>query len=73
MSTSDDLLFSNDGGATFGYTPKPGQDGTDPDVTHVRISPKGVFAPRSDAGLPSFQLKFRSRIRSGDVRCDSLS
>ena len=72
-STSDNLLFSNDRGATFVYTPKPGRDGTDPDVTHVGISPKGVFAPRSDAGLPSFQLKFRSRIRSGDVRCDSPS
>ena len=61
-STSDDLLFSNDGGATFGYTPKPGRDGTDPEVAHVKVNPKGVFAPKSDPRLPSFQLNFRLRL-----------
>ncbi len=59
----DDLMFSDDAGATFAYTPQPGFAGTDPKVTHLRVHPKGAFAGSNVAGLPSFQLKYRLRIR----------
>ena len=58
-SSEDDLMFSADSGATFEYAPTPGPRGTDPNVTHIRIHPKGAFAGRSGPGLPSFRLKFR--------------
>ncbi len=38
-STTDDLEFSDDGGATFNYTPVPDIDGADSNVTDIRISP----------------------------------
>ncbi len=62
-SSVDDLMFSDDAGATFAYTPQPGSAGTDPNVTHLRVHPKGAFAGRNGAGLPSFQLEYRLRIR----------
>jgi uncharacterized repeat protein (TIGR01451 family) len=40
-SPSDDLAFSNDGGATFAYTPSPDANGVDANVTHIRVNPKG--------------------------------
>ncbi|GAB5458461.1 MAG: hypothetical protein Hens3KO_14910 [Henriciella sp.] len=55
-STSDDVAFSNDGGATFVYTPVPLADGSDPAVTHISVSPKGTFAYVSGAGTPTFSL-----------------
>ena len=61
-SSADDLMFSADGGATFEYAPTPGPRGTDPNVTHIRIHPKGAFAGwrgRSEPRPPSFQLKLR--------------
>jgi len=57
-SASDDLEFSSDGGATWTYVPTPGPDGTDPNVTGIRVNPKGVFNP----GNAQFTLKFRARI-----------
>lgn len=36
---------------------------TDPNVTHLRVHPKGAFAGRNGAELPSFQLKYRLQIR----------
>ena len=62
-SSVDDLMFSDDDGATFTYPPQPGSAGTDPNVTHLRVHPKGAFAARNGAGLPSFQLEYRLRIR----------
>ncbi len=58
-SSADDLMFSADSATTFEYAPTPGPRGTDPNVTHIRIHPKGAFAGRSGPGLPSFRLKFR--------------
>ncbi|QPQ55484.1 hypothetical protein IC614_02440 [Allosphingosinicella flava] len=46
-STGDDVAFSNDGGATWTYVPAPGADGTDPAVTHIRLTPRGNMAPNS--------------------------
>ncbi|HKC49597.1 MAG TPA: choice-of-anchor X domain-containing protein [Myxococcota bacterium] len=61
-SAADSLEFSNNGGATWSYTPTPNGNGTDPAVTNIRVSPTGAFAAR--VGLaPSFTLQFRVRIR----------
>lgn len=50
-SSTDDLDFSNDGGASWSYAPTLGADGTDPNVTHIRIRPKGSMAPESSFTL----------------------
>lgn len=57
-STTDDVEFSNDNGANWGYAPTPTADGVDPAVTHMRVRPKGAMAPGS-----SFTLQFGYRIR----------
>jgi uncharacterized repeat protein (TIGR01451 family) len=58
-STADDLSFSDTGGngGSFGYTPVANANGVDPNVTHIRINPKGAFGSST-----SFQLQFRARI-----------
>lgn len=53
-STTDDVAFSSDGGATFTYSPTANAQGIDPAVTHIRINPKGAQAPAT-----SFQARFR--------------
>jgi len=40
-STTDNLDFSNDGGATWTYVPTPNTNGVDPAVTAIRIRPQG--------------------------------
>lgn len=62
-STTDHLAFSNDGGNTFTYTPSADADGVDTSVTHIRIATQGQFQPASNAGNPSFQLKFRVKVK----------
>ncbi|HZG08549.1 MAG TPA: hypothetical protein VEZ70_06180 [Allosphingosinicella sp.] len=56
-STADDVDFSNNGGASWTYTPVPNADGVDPAVTHFRVRPKGTMA-----GSSSFSLQVRYRI-----------
>lgn len=56
-STSDDLAFSNNNGASFTYTPVANADGVDPNVTHIRINPKGSMAPGS-----SFTINLRAMV-----------
>jgi len=51
-----DIQFSNDNGATWGYTPVS-SGGYDSTVTHVRVNPKGRMAAAS-----SFAVKFRVRV-----------
>jgi len=46
-STTDDVDFSNDGGVTWTYVPTPNASGVDPNVTHMRITPKGSMAASS--------------------------
>ncbi|MDQ2701449.1 MAG: hypothetical protein M3Y70_01235 [Pseudomonadota bacterium] len=58
-SSTDDVAFSNDEGATWVYTPVPGVDGVDPSVTHIRINPKGLF----NANNAQFTVRFRTRIK----------
>ncbi len=59
---ADDVEFSNDGGATFSYTPAPDASGYDPSVTHVRILPKGTLPGETLAGTPSFSVDFQVRV-----------
>ncbi len=61
-STSDDLEFSNDGGLNWTYIPVDIGDGTDPNITHIRILPKGLFAPTTTAGTPNFSISFDAII-----------
>ncbi|MDA8139296.1 MAG: hypothetical protein M0036_11650 [Desulfobacteraceae bacterium] len=61
-NTTDDLSFSNNNGATFDYTPVPDALGFDPQVTDLRVNPKGVFNGMSGGNAPSFTLRFRVRV-----------
>lgn len=56
-STTDDVDFSKDGGATWTYVPVPGGSGYDPLVTTLRIRPKGTMASGS-----SFTARFRLAV-----------
>ena len=49
------LSYSNNGGASYAYTPAAGYD---PLVTAIRLNPQGVMAANS-----SFTLRFRARIK----------
>jgi len=60
--TSDCFSFSTDG-TNFGYSPSDSGDGTDPNVTHVRISPTGYMAADTSAGSSNFTLRFRTKIK----------
>jgi trimeric autotransporter adhesin len=62
-STTDDVAFSNDGGATYTYTPVANGNGVDPNVTHIRINPKGTFAGDPVAGAPSPNFTASLRVR----------
>ncbi|MEP4050773.1 MAG: H-type lectin domain-containing protein [Litorimonas sp.] len=62
-NTSDDLEFSDNGGASFDYDPIDDGSGSDPDVTHIRINPKGSFLERSTAGNPKFEIVFEAVIK----------
>ena len=58
----DDLEFSNNGGASWTYTPVANANGCDPAVTHIRVRPKGTMAAASGAGNPFFEVRFRVRV-----------
>ena len=57
-STTDDVDFSNDNGTTWTYVPTPNANGVDPNVTSIRIKPKGGMAAGSN-----FSLLFNYRIQ----------
>ena len=61
-SSTDDLSFSNNGGASYTYTPTAGADGCDANVTNVRVNPKGTFAPASGSN-PSFSLVYQICVK----------
>lgn len=50
-STTDDIDFSRDGGATWTYVPAPNSAGADPLVNRIRIRPKGAMAANSSFSL----------------------
>jgi hypothetical protein len=62
-STTDDLAFSNNGGASFGYTPVADANGYDSAVTHIKVSPKGIFSGASGSGSPSFTISYRIKVK----------
>ena len=55
----DDVAFSNDGGATYNYTPTSGVSGCDSAVTHIDINPRGQFAADTGSGSPEAAFSFR--------------
>ncbi|WP_432769086.1 MAG: hypothetical protein HEQ22_17305 [Sphingopyxis sp.] len=57
-STTDDLEFSNDGGASWTYAPTADANGVDTSVTHVRVRPKGSMAPGSN-----FTVNLRMQVK----------
>jgi parallel beta-helix repeat protein len=60
---SDDVAFSADGGVTWDYVPAPDAQGFDAAVTHLRLTPRGVFAASDGVNHPSFSVSFRTRVR----------
>jgi parallel beta-helix repeat protein len=62
-STTDDVEFSNDNGATYAYSPSPDSNGCDANVTHIRIKPKGAFAKSACGNNPSCTIAFRVRVK----------
>ncbi|MEM6266763.1 MAG: DUF11 domain-containing protein [Pseudomonadota bacterium] len=50
-SSADDLEFSNNDGASFGYTPSADSDGCDSAITDFRVRPSGALAPGGDFTL----------------------
>ncbi|GAB5486664.1 MAG: hypothetical protein Pars2KO_02340 [Parasphingorhabdus sp.] len=61
-SASDCYSFSTDG-TNFTHTPVDSGDGTDPAITHVRITPAGYMAPDTGSGATSFTLRFRGKVQ----------
>ena len=59
---SDDVAFSNNGGSTYVYEPLPDADGFDANVTHLRVTPKGIFKGASGGDTPRFEIRFRVRV-----------
>lgn len=56
-STADDVEFSNDGGASFNYTPVDDGTGCDPNITDFRVMPGGTFS-----GSANFTITVRYEI-----------
>lgn len=56
-NATDDLEFSNNGGASWTYVPTIDANGVDANVTHVRIRPKGSMMPGS-----SFTINLRGMV-----------
>ena len=59
----DDVDFSNDGGATFTYTPVPDATGVDVSVTDLRITPTGALQGDSGAGAPNASFDFMTVVQ----------
>ena len=63
-SQTDDIEFSDNNGLNFNYSPVPDSEGTDKNVTHFRINPKGSFLPPSGIETATqFTLKFRVQLQ----------
>ncbi|MCG2595271.1 DUF11 domain-containing protein [Ramlibacter sp. XY19] len=62
-STTDDLEFSSDDGATWTYVPVPDASGFDAAVTNLRVKPRGRMVGWSGAGAyPGFSFSFKVRL-----------
>ena len=62
-STGDSISFSNNGGASYNYTPVPNANGYDANVTNFRVNPDGSFAAKTGATNPSFSMQLRMRVK----------
>jgi uncharacterized repeat protein (TIGR01451 family) len=62
-STTDSIAFSNNGGASYAYTPVPDASGYDANVTNIKITMAGTLAGASGASNPSFTLQYRMQIK----------
>ncbi|HFC92742.1 MAG TPA: hypothetical protein ENJ51_08005 [Leucothrix mucor] len=62
-SNTDNISFSNDGGASFNYTPVADADGVDTNVTNIKVTPSGQFSAKTAADAPAFQVRFRVLLR----------
>ena len=63
---TDDVAFSNDGGATFVtpvVDPITGVDLTSPPINYLQITPTGQFAAPSGGADPSFSITLQVQIR----------
>jgi uncharacterized repeat protein (TIGR01451 family) len=59
---TDDVAFSDDGGASFDYEPQADANGVDTAVNAIRINPKGAFSS-SSGGDPNLQLAFKMIVQ----------
>jgi len=57
-STTDGLEFSNNNGTTWTYVPTAGADGSDPNVTNIRVTTGG-----SQLASDSFTITFQAIVR----------
>jgi hypothetical protein len=62
-STTDNISFSNDNGASFVYTPIPDIAGYDSAVTNIKVALNGAFKASNGAPHPSFSISFRVRVQ----------
>jgi uncharacterized repeat protein (TIGR01451 family) len=62
-STTDSISFSNNGGASYAYTPVPDANGYDANVTNVRIILTGIFAGKTGAASPSLSLQMLMQVK----------
>jgi uncharacterized repeat protein (TIGR01451 family) len=59
-STTDDVEFSSDNGATWTYVPTPPYDAA---VNRIRLKPKGTMAGATGGINPYFELRFQVRVK----------
>ena len=57
------IEYSDNGGATFGYTPDPDTTGYDPSINAIRVTLNGEFGSISTSGAPSFELILGAKIQ----------
>lgn len=62
-SSGDSLAFSNNGGASYNYTPVPDANGYDANVTNFRVNPSGSFAAKTGSSNPSFTMQYGMRVK----------
>ncbi|MBI5885198.1 MAG: DUF11 domain-containing protein [Deltaproteobacteria bacterium] len=60
---ADSLLFSNNGGATYAWTPVADANGCDANVNNIKVNMGGTMNGASGGNNPSFSLKFRVRVK----------
>ncbi len=62
-NTSDDLSFSNNNAATFGYIPSPDSEGYDATVTHIKINFNGSMKPKYNLENPEFTIEYQVKVK----------